>query len=70
VWIQSFFDVKRRIHLEFVPPNTVVNSGFYYDVLRLLRENVRRKRPDLDVTTTGSFVTTVCPHIPENHRVC
>jgi hypothetical protein len=27
-------------HRQFVPPNTTVNSGFYCDVLRRLRENV------------------------------
>jgi hypothetical protein len=36
-----FFNVKGIIHLEFVPPNTAVNSDFYCDVLKCLRENVR-----------------------------
>jgi hypothetical protein len=35
-----FFDVKEIFHGEFVPPNPTVNSDFYCDVLRLLRENV------------------------------
>jgi histone-lysine N-methyltransferase SETMAR len=42
-----FFDVKGIVHSEFVPPNTTVNSDLYCDILRLLRENVRRKRPEL-----------------------
>jgi hypothetical protein len=42
-----FFDVKGIVRREFVPPNTTVNSDFYCDVLRHLRENVRRKRPEL-----------------------
>jgi histone-lysine N-methyltransferase SETMAR len=42
-----FFDVKGIVHCEFVPPNTTINSDFYRDVLRRLRENVRRKRPEL-----------------------
>jgi hypothetical protein len=42
-----FFYVKDIIHCEFVPPNTMVNSDFYCDVLRRLRENVRWKRPEL-----------------------
>jgi hypothetical protein len=44
----SFFsDVKGIVHREFVPPNTAVNYDFYSycDILRRLRENVRRKRP-------------------------
>jgi hypothetical protein len=38
-----FFDMKGIVHREFIPPNTVVNSDFYCDILRRLRENVRRK---------------------------
>jgi histone-lysine N-methyltransferase SETMAR len=45
--IVLFFDVKGNIHREFVPPNTTVNSDFYCDVLRRLRENVRQQRLDL-----------------------
>jgi hypothetical protein len=42
-----FFDMKGIVHGEFVPPNTMVNSDFYCDVLRRMRENVRQKRPEL-----------------------
>jgi hypothetical protein len=42
-----FLDVKGIVQLEFAPPSTVVNSDFYCAVLRHLRENVRRKRPEL-----------------------
>jgi hypothetical protein len=35
------FDAKGIVHREFVPPNTTVNSDFYRDVLRHLRENVQ-----------------------------
>jgi histone-lysine N-methyltransferase SETMAR len=45
--IVFFFDVKGIVHREFVHPNTTVNSDFCYDVLRRLRENVRRKRSEL-----------------------
>jgi hypothetical protein len=40
-----FFDVKGIVHREFVPPKMTVNSDFYCDVLRRLRENVQRKSP-------------------------
>jgi hypothetical protein len=50
--------MKGIVHREFVPSNTTVNSDFYCDVLRHLRENVRRKRP----TTNGSFIMTM--HLP------
>lgn len=42
-----FFDIKGVVHREFVPSDRTVNSEFYCDVLRRLREDVRRKRPEL-----------------------
>ena len=41
-----FFDQKGIVHKEFVPPGQTVNAEFYIEILKLLRENVRRKRPD------------------------
>ena len=40
-----FFDQEGIVHREFVPSGMTVNADFYCDVLRRLRENVRRKRP-------------------------
>ena len=40
-----FFDQEGIVHREFVPPGITVNADFYRDMLRRLRENVRRKRP-------------------------
>ena len=45
--INTFFGVKGIVHKEFAPTGQSVNSGFYCDVLRRLRENVRRRRPKL-----------------------
>jgi hypothetical protein len=42
---RCFFQCEEIVHHEFVPPNTTVNSEFYCEVLRCLRENVQRKRP-------------------------
>lgn len=42
-----FFDIHGIVHHEFVPPNRTVNSDFYCDVLRRLKESIRRKRADL-----------------------
>ena len=41
-----FFDCRGIIHKEFVPHGQTVNQH-YLEVLRRLRENVRRKRPEL-----------------------
>ena len=40
-----FFDQEGIVHREFVPPRMTVNADFYCVVLRRLRENVWRKRP-------------------------
>jgi hypothetical protein len=45
--IVFFFNVKGIVHHEFVPPNITVNSDLYCDILRSLRENAQRKRPNL-----------------------
>ena len=42
-----FFDIRGIMHWEFIPPGQTVNQEFYLEVLRRLRENVRRKRPEL-----------------------
>ena len=39
-----FFGQEGIVHREFVQPGMTVNADFYCDVLRRLRENVRRKR--------------------------
>lgn len=47
VFFFSFFSISGIVHLEFVPAVATVNSNFYYNVLRRLREDMRRKRPEL-----------------------
>jgi histone-lysine N-methyltransferase SETMAR len=42
-----FFGVKGFDHKEFVLAGQTVNSAYYCEVLRRLRENVRRLRPEL-----------------------
>jgi len=42
-----FFDIQGIVHKEFVPPGQTVNGKFYCEVLRRLRENVRRKWPEM-----------------------
>jgi len=40
------FDIESLVHKEFVLPGQTVNGKFYCDVLRRVRENIRRKRPE------------------------
>ncbi|CAK9827766.1 Mariner Mos1 transposase [Anthophora retusa] len=42
-----FFDCRGVVHFEFLPPGLTVNKEYYVSVLKRLRENVRRKRPEL-----------------------
>jgi len=42
-----FFDIKGLVHFEFVPQGQTVNRQFYLEVLKRLRDAVRRKRPEL-----------------------
>jgi len=42
-----FFDIKALVHFEFVPQGQTVNQQFYHEVLKRLRDAVRRKRPEL-----------------------
>ena len=41
-----FFDIQGTVHKEFVPPGQTVNGKFYCEVLKRLREGIRRKPPD------------------------
>jgi len=42
-----FFDIRGIVHHEFAPEGQTVNAEFYCNVLRRLRKNIRRKRPEL-----------------------
>jgi len=42
-----FFDIRGIVHHEFVPEGQTENAEFYCNVLRCLREDIRRKRPEL-----------------------
>jgi hypothetical protein len=50
----------RELH-EFVPNNNTVNSDFYCDVLRRLRENVQRKRLEIWINYKHTFITLTRP---------
>jgi hypothetical protein len=46
VHVDRFFYIKGIVHKEFLPPGQTVNGKFYCEVLKRLRESIRRKRPD------------------------
>jgi len=42
-----FFDIRGIVHHEFAPEGQNVNAEFYCNVLRRLRKDIRRKRPEM-----------------------
>lgn len=47
VLLTVFFDYNGVVHHEFLPEGRTVNKEYYLQVMRRLREAIRRKRPDL-----------------------
>ncbi|KAJ4433029.1 hypothetical protein ANN_15286 [Periplaneta americana] len=47
VMLTVFFDVRGIVHHEYAPEGQTVIKEYYHDVLRRLRDAVRRKRPDM-----------------------
>jgi hypothetical protein len=44
----TFFEIKgTAVYLEFIPQGQTVNHAYYVEILKQLREVVRRKRPEL-----------------------
>jgi hypothetical protein len=43
----TFFDIKGIAHFEFIPQSHRVNKTYYMEILKRLREDVRRKKPEL-----------------------
>ena len=41
-----FFDIRGIVHYEFVQTGQTVNQVYYLEVLKRLREKVRRKKPE------------------------
>lgn len=47
VLLTVFFDYNGVMHYEFLPQGRTVNKEYYLEVMRRLREAIRKKRPDL-----------------------
>jgi hypothetical protein len=43
----TFFDIKGTVHFDFIPQDQTVSHAYYVEILKRLREAVRRKRPGL-----------------------
>jgi len=46
VILLAFFDSEGIVHNEYAPDGKMIKKEFYVEVLRRLRESVRRKRPE------------------------
>ena len=47
VMLTCFFDSRGIIHYEYAPEGQAINKEHYLELLRRLRDAVRRKRPDM-----------------------
>ena len=47
VLLTVFFDYHDVVHQEFLPQGRTVNKEYYLEVMRRLREAIRKKRPEL-----------------------
>jgi len=45
--VDGFFDCHGIVHHEFAPKGKTVNAAFYVEILKRLRDRVRRVRPEL-----------------------
>ena len=63
VMLSVFFDCEGIIHHEFWPHCQMVNKDYYLKVMKMLREAVRRKGPDLWRRKNGCFIMTMLWHI-------
>lgn len=46
VMLEVFFDYRGLIHYEFIPEGRTVNKQLYTEILKRLRDAIRRKRPE------------------------
>ncbi|GBM54149.1 hypothetical protein AVEN_67258-1 [Araneus ventricosus] len=44
--VEVFFDYDSDIHCEFIPDDKTVNKELYLEILKRLRDAIRRKRPE------------------------
>lgn len=47
VMLTVFFDAKGIVHHEYLPEGSTVNQDYYIEVLKRLRNSIRRKRPEM-----------------------
>jgi hypothetical protein len=43
----TFFDIEVIVRFEFIPQGKRVDQIYYAEILKRLRETLRRKKPDL-----------------------
>jgi len=57
--LTRFFDGGGIVHNEFVPTGQTVSQQFYLEVLKILRDRVRKKDQKRGAAVIGSFTTTM-----------
>jgi len=62
VMLLAFFDSEGIVHHKYAPDGQTISKEFYVEVLRRLRDSVRRKDRKNGGMATGSCITTMRPH--------
>ena len=57
--LNSFLDANGIVYKEFVPPGQTVNQQLYLQLLKILRDSLRKKDQKCGAAVIGSFTTTV-----------
>jgi hypothetical protein len=57
--VDGFFDIEGVVHHEFLHQGQTMNRWYYLEVLKRLRENVRRKDLACGERTPGSSITAM-----------
>lgn len=68
-----FFDNEGIIHKKFVPLHRPINTVLYPDILRMFKENMRRKHPKIPARTihsshlnnTWAYIRSMCKNSGE-----
>jgi hypothetical protein len=45
--LNTMFDIKGNVHFKFILKGQTINQTYYVEMVKRLREAVRRKRPEL-----------------------
>jgi hypothetical protein len=64
-----FFDSEGVVHHEFLPQGKIVTKDYYLEMIKVVREAIRKKYPMLGGQTDGCSMLTMLPHTHRYYSV-